>query len=628
MYLKKKQDSHPVNIVKNYGNSEVYMAKYTKIFVKIRDLFLHMKLHNKLALIYSIIIIIPVVLVGFISYRISENALTTEVTKLINSDLDKSCERIDSKLKSWIDRYNIFSTSKLVLSEMPYAYDGDYPKVFAFYSELDILIRSLLASDRSKKSLHWSFIELYSFNSQLLKDQYYVKDQLSYKGPLSQKGSLTNSVLEQYPKLFWLPPATQIDGTKVLTLCGKLYKAGFQDLSGITCFYIPISSLEAEFTKFQLPPNGWAVYVDANKNEIFSINHSGENLVSYNAVLESNSSRIDTNTMIYFVRSTPANGGKVILCYPKAHLKDMVYSIFRVTQVFVLLSIIVATIISYLVARLITKRLKRFVNNVSQMIEEDKSSIDPYLEFGHDEIGLLNNRFNKMVNQMNSLLQEKYQNRITKRALELELLQYQVNPHFLYNILASIKWIGNGIIGEIVDSIVEFFRMSLNNGKEAISIATEINLVKEYVKIQQFTYDDRFRVEYDIDEEILDLYTIKLILQPIIENAILHGINEMKDFSGIIKIKGIQQNEEILLIVEDNGAGMDEDTLVNLSQACGFRKINKGYGIRNVEERLKLVYGDKYGLQIESKWREGTKVTINIPKFTKEKLQESLDQFM
>lgn len=602
------------------------MYKCLKVFSKIRTLFLRMKLHNKLALIYSIIIIIPVFFVGFFSYKISERALTTEVMKLIDSDLDKSSERIDNKLKSWIDRYNIFSTSKLILSEMPYSYAGDYPKAFTFYSELDTLIQSLLASDRGQTSLDWSAIELYSFNLQLLKDQYYVKDELSYKGPLLQEGNLTKAVLGQYSKIFWLPPATQIDGTKVLTLCGKLYTAGFQDLSGIACFYIPISSLEAEFAELQLPSDGWAVYVDANKNEIFSIHHPKEDLIAYTAALEGNSSRIDTKTMMYFIRSTPVNGGKVILCYPKAYLKNMVYSIVNVTQVFVLLSIIVATIISYLVARLITKRLERFVSNVSQMIEKDKSSFGPV--FGRDEIDLLNNKFNKMVDQMNSLLQEKYQNTITKRALELELLQYQVNPHFLYNILAGIKWLGNGIIGEIVDSIVKFFRMSLNNGKEAISIRTEINLVKEYVKIQQFTYDDRFRVEYDVDERILELYTIKLILQPIIENAILHGINEKKDFSGIIQIIGLQQNDEILLIVEDNGAGMDEDTLVNLSQTLGFRKINKGYGIRNVQERLKLVYGDKYGLQIESKQGQGTKVTIHIPKCTDERLQEYLDKFM
>jgi two-component system sensor histidine kinase YesM len=203
-----------------------------------------------------------------------------------------------------------------------------------------------------------------------------------------------------------------------------------------------------------------------------------------------------------------------------------------------------------------------------------------------------------------------------------------VNPHFLYNILASIKWAGKGIIGEIVDSIVRFFRMSLNNGREIIEISNEIEIIREYVKIQQFTYDDSFEVDYDIDPGIASLCTIKLLLQPIVENAILHGINGKKDGPGRIRVTGVRQGEDLLLGVSDNGLGMDAETLLRLSDENGSRKINSGFGLRNVRERIRLIYGDPYGVTIESALGIGTRIVVRIPCCTREELTEKLGRFV
>jgi two-component system sensor histidine kinase YesM len=236
-----------------------------------------------------------------------------------------------------------------------------------------------------------------------------------------------------------------------------------------------------------------------------------------------------------------------------------------------------------------------------------------------------------MINNLNTLMEESYQTNLKRKTLELELLQYQVNPHYIYNILSAVKSVSDTLrsktISDIIDSTVKFLRISFNQGNEIISIARELEIIREYISIQLFAFDDTFNVEYSIDPEVNNWYTIKLILQPIVENAIIHGLVKKRDYSGKIKISGKIENDDILFEVEDNGAGMDEDTLIKLSQGDSLKKTSKGYGIRNVQERIQLIFGASYGLSIQSKKNSGTKVTIKIPRYDFKAIENILKKF-
>jgi two-component system sensor histidine kinase YesM len=206
-----------------------------------------------------------------------------------------------------------------------------------------------------------------------------------------------------------------------------------------------------------------------------------------------------------------------------------------------------------------------------------------------------------------------YESEITQKKYEMKALQNQINPHFLYNTLSLINWKaienGNKDISEITLALSNFYRTSLNKGKNVLPVADEIKNVKSYIAVQLFMHDYDFDVEYDIDEEIMGYESLNLILQPIVENAIEHGLEVMEeDKRGLLIIKGWLQDNKIYISVTDNGVGMDEDKAATI-----ITQHSKGYGMRNVHERIRLFYGDEYGLSVHSEIDKGTTITVCIP---------------
>jgi two-component system sensor histidine kinase YesM len=210
-----------------------------------------------------------------------------------------------------------------------------------------------------------------------------------------------------------------------------------------------------------------------------------------------------------------------------------------------------------------------------------------------------------------------------KRIAELKALQAQINPHFLYNTLNAITWQaadqGASEISILANSLGKFFRLSLSKGNEVISLKDEIEHVRSYLDIQRIRYKSKLNYQIHVDHELLGISTIKLILQPLVENSIYHGI-KLKEQEGQINIsfsKHIEDNgiTVIKMCVEDNGIGIEDDKLKSINECLmeGNSIQKEGYGIYNVNERIKLYYGDTYGLMFESKFGEWTRATIIIP---------------
>ncbi|MCR4903694.1 MAG: sensor histidine kinase [Butyrivibrio sp.] len=205
------------------------------------------------------------------------------------------------------------------------------------------------------------------------------------------------------------------------------------------------------------------------------------------------------------------------------------------------------------------------------------------------------------------------------RKAEFELLQAQINPHFLYNTLDAIVWSAESgnqkQVVNMVGSLSDFFRTSLNKGKELVSIREELSHVRSYLEIQQIRYQDILTYEIDVPENIYNYEIPKITIQPLVENALYHGIKNKRG-GGKITISGKNTEDGIAVYVTDNGCGVALDRLNEVRQQLLNRKsISKTiYGMINVNERIKLNYGDKYGLDIDSKFGEGTKVTVTLPK--------------
>ena len=195
----------------------------------------------------------------------------------------------------------------------------------------------------------------------------------------------------------------------------------------------------------------------------------------------------------------------------------------------------------------------------------------------------------------------------------MRALQAQINPHFLYNSLSLINWkaleAGAQDISQITLSLSTFYRTALNRGSNILTVADEINNMKSYLDIQLVMHDYEFDTNIQIEESILRYKTLNLILQPLIENAIVHGIDMLTDRRGVITITGRENGEEIELIVEDNGVGMEEAQAQKI-----LTEDSKGYGVRNVNERIRLYYGEPYALTIKSTPGIGTRAFIHFPK--------------
>lgn len=202
---------------------------------------------------------------------------------------------------------------------------------------------------------------------------------------------------------------------------------------------------------------------------------------------------------------------------------------------------------------------------------------------------------------------------ILNKQTELTALQSQINPHFLYNTLSLINWKAIEADAEDISKITlalsTFYRTSLNKGKNVMSLSDELRNMRSYLDIQLMMHDYEFDVEFDVDESIGQYQSLNLMLQPLIENAIAHGIDVKTDGRGKLTITGKEDGDLIVLTVADNGVGMSDEQAARI-----LTEESKGYGVRNVNERIKLYYGEQYSLQIESKIGQGTKASIRIPK--------------
>ena len=219
-----------------------------------------------------------------------------------------------------------------------------------------------------------------------------------------------------------------------------------------------------------------------------------------------------------------------------------------------------------------------------------------------------------MERKLNYLINEVYKSKIKEKEYEMKALQAQINPHFLYNTLSLINWkaieSGKRDISKITLALSAFYRTSLNKGNSITHISGEIENMRSYLSIQLMLHDDGFDVTEDIDDSVLEYTCPNLILQPLIENAIDHGIDVMPEGRrGAISISCKDMDTYIQFIVKDNGIGMTKEQTVKI-----LTKDSKGYGVRNVNERLKLCYGEEYPMIIKSKENAGTEVIITIPK--------------
>ncbi|CAH1192328.1 hypothetical protein PAECIP111891_00267 [Paenibacillus allorhizoplanae] len=292
----------------------------------------------------------------------------------------------------------------------------------------------------------------------------------------------------------------------------------------------------------------------------------------------------------------------------------------RIIMSFLLQSFVFIFLVSILLAVLLSKNV---TGRVFQLIEYvrrvDIEGDNSLLKVKHnDEISSLMISFNNMVARNRTLIKEVYKEKISKKEAEMRALQAQINPHFLYNTMDTINWMALKYkardIMHMTQLLSRFYRLSLNEGRDVVNIEDEIEHIKTYIDIQKNRFEDDIEAYFDICPELYRYSTIKLLLQPIVENAIFHGIQKKPDQKGVIRIIGIKDDQIIKIRIIDDGAGMDRETVTKLE--AGLIEADNhsgGYGLKNITQRIKLYYGEEYGMKIDSEPEKGTCVELFFP---------------
>ncbi len=319
--------------------------------------------------------------------------------------------------------------------------------------------------------------------------------------------------------------------------------------------------------------------------------------------------------VIYTVRSLNNCRWRVVgVSFVDELIDDSIRDISEIMGVTAVLIALFALLIGFFLSRALSRPVRELSGAMGQF-EADADHFVYQPVGGAREIVALSDSFHHMVGRIQKLMEQVRSEEINLRKTELKALQAQINPHFLYNTLDSISWMcergKTGDAVKMVNALARLFRISISRGHELIPIRSELMHAQSYLEIQAYRYKNQFSYRFDVEESCLDYLCNKITLQPIIENAIYHGINGLVE-EGEIVISLKEEGEDLLFLVEDNGAGMEPETVQAILSK--ERSDHTGIGIKNVNDRLKIYFGNSYGITIDSAPDEGTRVYIRMPK--------------
>ena len=395
---------------------------------------------------------------------------------------------------------------------------------------------------------------------------------------------------------------------------------------GVLLVDMNYSSIEQILKKANVGNSSEYVYLIDGKGEI--IYHPRQKLIYTDLYQENNIEAAgyeDGSTEEIFqgekrlvtVKTVSYTGWKIVSVVPMSSFDMGMTGTKYFVIMLVTVCMLAVILLNQLVSASIAMPLKKLNNSVK---EWENGNMNPSIYIGGSmEVEHLGRTLRSTVEQIRQLMQDIVVEQEEKRKSELDALQSQINPHFLYNTLDSIVWMIEGERYEdavfMITQLASLFRISLSRGKTVISVEDELKHARNYMNIQKVRYKNIFEVRFNIDTEILQCCTVKLVVQPLLENAIYYGV-ECMDGDGEIDVNGYRREDDIYIEVKDNGLGMPENEVEQLLKEDNHvHKHGSGVGLLNVHNRIRLRFGEKYGLEIESVPDEGTTVRIHLPYF-------------
>ena len=569
--------------------------------------------------LFSTLIVCALILFLGISIRVTQKAVlenSTDYTKQligqVNSDIDayiSYMENISTIVISNMDIREYLSSTELDVERE----DVLYHRILSqFETILNIRkdIYNIAIYGENRKSILNQGNQVFNPNVDVKKMQWYEKAVEADGKRVFSSSHVQNLVYDDYKWVVTLSKAIRTKETGVI-LGALLVDLNYSSITNL-CQNINIGN---KGYIFLIDENGEVIYHP--KQQLIYTGLKREKIAEILSCKEDYFiSEVDNVEKLYTMSTSELTGWTVV---GVANIDELFSGREQTRNIYIgcaFLLLFSAFVVAVLFSDKLTKPITELRNSMKEVERGNFEGIQ-LDDTGDSEIGMLHRSFNIMTDEIQNLMDDKIENQKQKYKLEIRALQSQINPHFLYNTLDSIVWMAEGGNNEEVvimtASLAKLLRQSISNEEELVTIEKEVGYVKSYLTIQKMRYRDQLTYEIDVDPSINSFQIVKLTLQPLVENAIYHGI-KYRETKGIITIKGFETETGILIQVIDNGIGMDEETLSHIFDKKEKSGKNNGVAVENVNRRLKLHYGEEYGLKYESKVNVGTTVSIILPK--------------
>ena len=553
------------------------------------------KLRYKLAIFYSLFCFLPVMLLFLLSFLQMRSIIDDKEKLNLQSYLQQSVSSMDRTL----DGYNSLSDYIAFDRTLAEAFSMEYGTPYEQYEQLTQKVDPIL---RSSSYFHGGMqrITIYTDNGMVKHD--------TTVAPVSEieETDWYQKTLE-HPGLNWFVNYPE----KTLFSARKLTFSGAREGVNILYMDVDYQKLFTPYAETLISECGLYITDQEGKLVFEESRFSGKNQnydLTYSEFLEQR----DRGSADYTILCEQSNttGWTVWLYQPVGLAGESMRPIGVMAGVTILICIFAAVLAYFITSGMVSGRIERLT---CLMQEVQEGSMD--MQVGsddRDEIGMLYRGFGSMMKRIRTLINEVYLGKITQKEAELKALQAQINPHFLYNTLSLINWkalaAGEEDISRMTLAMSTFYRTALNRGRNVLQVEAELSNTRAYLEIQSMLHNGDFDYEIEVQPEILQCESLNLILQPLVENAIHHGIEEKTDGRGKISVRGWKEDNCVWFMVEDNGVGMEQKVADKI-----LTMESKGYGVSNVDERIRLCYGEKYAMKVESVVGKGTKMTIHFP---------------
>ncbi|GGG62221.1 sensor histidine kinase [Paenibacillus radicis (ex Gao et al. 2016)] len=576
------------------------------------DIFKFKSIQTNIAAAIACLILLTAVLLGVMSYQLSASSVR-ETAQDYTAELIR---QVNANIQTYITSMENISQLALNNEDVRAFVAADSSAAEIRESKVSDYFQSIIVSRKDIAS-----INVFGYNGRFVSDRkdaelnpnISLQEQEWYVNAQKAAGRIVVSSSH-------VQPVFKDEYGWVVSLSRELWSQDQKRALGVLLVDLNFSVINDTLNNIDLSKRGYVFIVDSAGNIVY---HPQQQLVYSNLkserideVLKQGSGSFELKEggqrRIYTVQDT-GFGWKIVGVSYTAELianeREMQLS-FVAAGIFCLL---VGLLLAYFISRNLSKPIKQLQEHMKKV---EKGTFDIRVPIENPkEIASLARSFNLMVVRIEELMNQVVQEQEFKRKSELSALQSQINPHFLYNTLDSIIWMAEGKKSEEVvlmtSALAKLFRASISRGQELVSIRTEIEHVANYLTIQKMRYTDKLDFRIDVEPGIMQYRTLKVLLQPLLENAIYHGIKN-KVGTGEIIVSGGESEGSIWFRVSDNGVGMDGDTLRTILEPRKSDHESKGVGIVNVHERIQLYFGKEYGLFYESRPGEGTTVLVKI----------------